>query len=139
MDNRPIGMFDSGVGGLTVYKEIRRKYKYGHVSNQWISLIPMWKCAKITYRYCLSLLSTPTNSNLYSLVVKCINNFEWISFNSWYCNHKLFESNEWLNSLIKSTQSSSLNPLYSTTSVSILFKFLMMNFVVWTQMMQVIL
>ena len=21
MDNRPIGMFDSGVGGLTVYKE----------------------------------------------------------------------------------------------------------------------
>ena len=26
MDNRPIGMFDSGVGGLTVYKEIRRKF-----------------------------------------------------------------------------------------------------------------
>ncbi len=25
MDNRPIGMFDSGVGGLTVYKEIKRK------------------------------------------------------------------------------------------------------------------
>lgn len=26
MDNRPIGMFDSGVGGLTVYKEIRNKF-----------------------------------------------------------------------------------------------------------------
>ena len=26
MDNRPIGMFDSGVGGLTVYKEIRKKF-----------------------------------------------------------------------------------------------------------------
>lgn len=26
MDNRPIGMFDSGVGGLTVYKEIRKMY-----------------------------------------------------------------------------------------------------------------
>lgn len=26
MDNRPIGMFDSGVGGLTVYKEIRAKF-----------------------------------------------------------------------------------------------------------------
>lgn len=26
MDNRPIGMFDSGVGGLTVYKEIRDKF-----------------------------------------------------------------------------------------------------------------
>lgn len=25
MDNRPIGMFDSGVGGLTVYKEIKEK------------------------------------------------------------------------------------------------------------------
>lgn len=25
MDNRPIGMFDSGVGGLTVYKEIKQK------------------------------------------------------------------------------------------------------------------
>ena len=25
MDNRPIGMFDSGVGGLTVYKEIKKK------------------------------------------------------------------------------------------------------------------
>ena len=25
MDQRPIGMFDSGVGGLTVLKEIRRK------------------------------------------------------------------------------------------------------------------
>ena len=24
MDNRPIGMFDSGVGGLTVYKEIKK-------------------------------------------------------------------------------------------------------------------
>ena len=27
MDNRPIGMFDSGVGGLTVYKEIKRAIK----------------------------------------------------------------------------------------------------------------
>lgn len=26
MDNRPIGMFDSGVGGLTVYKEIRKNF-----------------------------------------------------------------------------------------------------------------
>ena len=26
MDNRSIGMFDSGVGGLTVYKEIRKKF-----------------------------------------------------------------------------------------------------------------
>ena len=26
MDNRPIGMFDSGVGGLTVYKEVRKVY-----------------------------------------------------------------------------------------------------------------
>lgn len=26
MDTRPIGMFDSGVGGLTVYKEIRKKF-----------------------------------------------------------------------------------------------------------------
>lgn len=26
MYNRPIGMFDSGVGGLTVYKEIRKKF-----------------------------------------------------------------------------------------------------------------
>ena len=26
MDNRPIGMFDSGVGGLTVYKEVRKIY-----------------------------------------------------------------------------------------------------------------
>lgn len=26
MDNRPIGMFDSGVGGLTVYKEISKKF-----------------------------------------------------------------------------------------------------------------
>ena len=26
MDNRPIGMFDSGVGGLTVYKEVRKKF-----------------------------------------------------------------------------------------------------------------
>ena len=25
IDNRPIGMFDSGVGGLTVYKEIKKK------------------------------------------------------------------------------------------------------------------
>ena len=25
MDNRPIGMFDSGVGGLTVYREIKKK------------------------------------------------------------------------------------------------------------------
>lgn len=25
MDNRPIGMFDSGVGGLTVYKEIKKR------------------------------------------------------------------------------------------------------------------
>lgn len=25
MDNRPIGMFDSGVGGLTVYKEVKKK------------------------------------------------------------------------------------------------------------------
>lgn len=25
MDNRPIGMFDSGVGGLTVYKEIQKE------------------------------------------------------------------------------------------------------------------
>ena len=25
MDNRPIGMFDSGVGGLTVYEEIKKK------------------------------------------------------------------------------------------------------------------
>ena len=24
MDNRPIGMFDSGVGGLTVYKEVKK-------------------------------------------------------------------------------------------------------------------
>lgn len=24
MDNRPIGMFDSGVGGLTVYREIKK-------------------------------------------------------------------------------------------------------------------
>ena len=24
MDNRPIGIFDSGVGGLTVYKEIKK-------------------------------------------------------------------------------------------------------------------
>lgn len=23
MDNRPIGMFDSGVGGLTVFKEVK--------------------------------------------------------------------------------------------------------------------
>ena len=27
MDTRPIGMFDSGVGGLTVYKEIRKKLR----------------------------------------------------------------------------------------------------------------
>lgn len=27
MDNRPIGMFDSGVGGLTVYKEIRKNFQ----------------------------------------------------------------------------------------------------------------
>lgn len=26
MDTRPIGMFDSGVGGLTVYKEVRKKF-----------------------------------------------------------------------------------------------------------------
>ena len=26
MDNRPIGMFDSGVGGLTVYKEVLKRY-----------------------------------------------------------------------------------------------------------------
>lgn len=26
MDNRPIGMFDSGVGGLTVYKEIKKTF-----------------------------------------------------------------------------------------------------------------
>ena len=26
MDNRPIGMFDSGVGGLTVYKEVLKHY-----------------------------------------------------------------------------------------------------------------
>ena len=26
MDNRPIGIFDSGVGGLTVYKEIKSKF-----------------------------------------------------------------------------------------------------------------
>ena len=25
MDNRPIGMFDSGVGGLTVLKEVMKK------------------------------------------------------------------------------------------------------------------
>ena len=25
MDNRPIGMFDSGVGGITIYKEVREK------------------------------------------------------------------------------------------------------------------
>ena len=25
MDNRPIGMFDSGVGGLTVYKEVKKQ------------------------------------------------------------------------------------------------------------------
>ena len=25
MDNRPIGMFDSGVGGMTVFKEIMKK------------------------------------------------------------------------------------------------------------------
>ena len=24
MNNRPIGMFDSGVGGLTVYKEVEK-------------------------------------------------------------------------------------------------------------------
>jgi len=24
MDNRPIGMFDSGIGGLTVLKEVKR-------------------------------------------------------------------------------------------------------------------
>ena len=24
MNNRPIGMFDSGVGGLTVYKEVKK-------------------------------------------------------------------------------------------------------------------
>ncbi len=26
MDTRPIGMFDSGVGGLTVFKEIKEKF-----------------------------------------------------------------------------------------------------------------
>ena len=26
MDNRPIGMFDSGVGGLTVYKEVKKAF-----------------------------------------------------------------------------------------------------------------
>lgn len=25
MDNRPIGMFDSGVGGLTVFKEVKKQ------------------------------------------------------------------------------------------------------------------
>ena len=28
MEDRPIGMFDSGVGGLTVYKEIKEKLPY---------------------------------------------------------------------------------------------------------------
>ncbi len=27
MDSRPIGMFDSGVGGLTVYKEIKKSFQ----------------------------------------------------------------------------------------------------------------
>ncbi len=31
MDTRPIGMFDSGVGGLTVYKEIRKKFPYENI------------------------------------------------------------------------------------------------------------
>ena len=26
MNKRPIGMLDSGVGGLTVYKEVRKKF-----------------------------------------------------------------------------------------------------------------
>lgn len=31
MDNRPIGIFDSGVGGLTVYKEIRKRFPSEHL------------------------------------------------------------------------------------------------------------
>ncbi len=27
MDCRPIGMFDSGVGGLTVYKEVSKQFQ----------------------------------------------------------------------------------------------------------------
>jgi len=27
MDNRPIGVFDSGVGGMTVLKELRKKIR----------------------------------------------------------------------------------------------------------------
>ena len=55
MDNRPIGMFDSGVGGLTVYKEIKKrlpkekirylgdtqKFPYGSKSKQ--SIIELTK------------------------------------------------------------------------------------------------
>lgn len=27
MDSRPIGMFDSGVGGMTVLKEVKKSYQ----------------------------------------------------------------------------------------------------------------
>ena len=34
MDNRPIGFLDSGVGGLTVVRELKRKTdKRGHLSR----------------------------------------------------------------------------------------------------------
>ena len=28
MDKKPIGIFDSGVGGLTVFKEIRKRFPF---------------------------------------------------------------------------------------------------------------
>ena len=30
MNTQPIGMLDSGVGGLTVYKEVRKVFKNGN-------------------------------------------------------------------------------------------------------------
>ena len=36
MDSRPIGMFDSGVGGMTVLKEVTKRFPYGSKSKETI-------------------------------------------------------------------------------------------------------
>ena len=43
MDNRPIGMFDSGVGGLTVYKEIRKKFPNENIVYLRYEEFSVWK------------------------------------------------------------------------------------------------
>lgn len=73
MDNRPIGIFDSGVGGLTVFKEIRKQ-----LPNE--SLIYFGDTARVPYgskspatvqRYSLEIAKFLEMQNVKAIVIAC--------------------------------------------------------------------